>query len=135
MIIKLDELENKVRQGVYKLGYEGDDARIIAEVLMYAQMRGNNQGITIIATEPYNPSTTLIAAFMPDLIKAQEVVLELRKLSKIPCAIEVVDDDLLNFIDQQNPNQLREIIQPPFPKLVMLIEFDDASATIQKKDG
>lgn len=50
MIVKLSELEDKVNQGVSKLGYESDDARIIAEVLLYAQMRGNNQGITKIAT-------------------------------------------------------------------------------------
>lgn len=50
MIIKLSELEEKVAQGVHKLGYEGEDARIIAEVLLYAQKRGNNQGIVKIAT-------------------------------------------------------------------------------------
>lgn len=50
MIVKLSELEEKVNQGVEKLGYKGEDARIIAEVLLYAQMRGNNQGITKIAT-------------------------------------------------------------------------------------
>ncbi len=50
MIVKLSELEEKVNQGVEKLGYTGEDARIIAEVLLYAQMRGNNQGITKIAT-------------------------------------------------------------------------------------
>lgn len=87
----------------------------------------------VIATEPYNPSTTLIAAFVPDLTTAQELVLELRKLPKVPCAIEVVDDHLLNFVNEQNPNQLRGILQAPFPKLVMLIEFDDPSVKTQKK--
>ena len=50
MKVKLDELKEKVNQGVAKLGFEGEDARIIADVLLYAQMRGNNQGITKIAT-------------------------------------------------------------------------------------
>lgn len=50
MQIKLDELRDKVLKGVVKLGYKNEDAKIIAEVLMYAQMRGNNQGITKIAT-------------------------------------------------------------------------------------
>jgi L-2-hydroxycarboxylate dehydrogenase (NAD+) len=36
--------------GVKKLGYEGEDAQIIGDVLLYAQLRGNNQGITKIAT-------------------------------------------------------------------------------------
>lgn len=50
MIIKLDELKAKVNKGVAKLGYKDEDASIISDVLLYAQMRGNNQGITKIAT-------------------------------------------------------------------------------------
>ncbi len=50
MIVKVDELRSKVQAGVSKLGYQDEDARIITEVLMYAQLRGNNQGITKIAT-------------------------------------------------------------------------------------
>lgn len=50
MKIKLDELQAKVSQGVVKLGYEGEDAQAIIDTLLYAEMRGNNQGITKIAT-------------------------------------------------------------------------------------
>lgn len=50
MLVKLSELREKVDKGVAKLGYRDEDARIIADVLLYAQMRGNNQGITKIAT-------------------------------------------------------------------------------------
>lgn len=50
MKVRLTDLKAKVEQGVAKLGYKDEDARIIAEVLLYAQMRGNNQGITKIAT-------------------------------------------------------------------------------------
>lgn len=50
MKVKVTELNQKVLNGVKKLGYEGDDAQIIADVMLYAQMRGNNQGITKIAT-------------------------------------------------------------------------------------
>lgn len=50
MKVKVEDLESKVLAGVKKLGYEGTDARTISEVLLYAQMRGNNQGITKIAT-------------------------------------------------------------------------------------
>jgi FAD/FMN-containing dehydrogenase len=87
----------------------------------------------VIATEPYNPTSTLIAAYIQDLEQAREVVQELRKLSKMPCAIEVVDQNLLNFVHSQNPNQLKGVIEPPFPRLVMLIEFDDHGAKVQKK--
>jgi LDH2 family malate/lactate/ureidoglycolate dehydrogenase len=50
MRVPLGELHEQVSRGVEKLGYGGDDARIITEVLMYAQLRGNNQGIAKIAT-------------------------------------------------------------------------------------
>ncbi len=50
MKISVDELRSKVTLGVEKLGYSGDDATAIRDVLLYAEMRGNNQGITKIAT-------------------------------------------------------------------------------------
>lgn len=50
MNITIDELKSKVVAGVSKLGYENEDAQTIADVLLYAQLRGNNQGITKIAT-------------------------------------------------------------------------------------
>lgn len=87
----------------------------------------------VLATEPYNPATTLVAAYIDDLKQAAEVVVELRKFSKVPCAIEIVDQNLLNFLHQQNPNQLSEVIKPPYPKIVMLVEFDDPSVKTQSK--
>lgn len=90
---------------------------------------------TTIATEPYNPNSTLVAALLTDINQAQEIATSLRKNSKMPCSIEIVDEHLLNFIHQSNPNQLRGIIKPPFPKLYMLIEFDDASVKVQKKSA
>src|SRR5258708_36510987 len=50
MKVKVAELRDKVLAGVKKLGYLGDDAKVIADVLLYAQMGGNNPGITKIAT-------------------------------------------------------------------------------------
>ncbi len=50
MIVKVKDLQEKVLRGVTKLGYKNEDAQIISDVLLYAQMRGNNQGITKIAT-------------------------------------------------------------------------------------
>ncbi len=50
MLVKLEDLKNKVQTGVEKLGYKGEDATVITDVLLYAQLRGNNQGITKIAT-------------------------------------------------------------------------------------
>lgn len=84
-------------------------------------------------TEPYNPETTLIAAFFNDLDTAKEAVLELRKLPEMPSALEVVDDNLLNFIDKHNPNQLKGIVEKPFHKLIVLIEFDNLADRTRKK--
>jgi L-2-hydroxycarboxylate dehydrogenase (NAD+) len=50
MKIAVTELRDKVRAGVNTLGYEQQDAEIITDVLLYAQLRGNNQGITKIAS-------------------------------------------------------------------------------------
>ncbi len=59
MNVKVSELQDKVDAGITKLGYSGKDAEIIREVLMYAQLRGNNQGITKIATGGVPKATDL----------------------------------------------------------------------------
>lgn len=86
-----------------------------------------------LSTEIYNPATTLIAAFFDDLRVAEEAVLELRKLPEIPSAMELVDENLLKFLDEHNPNQLKGIVEKPFHKLIVLIEFDNANVRVQKK--
>lgn len=50
MKVQVNELRVKVNAGVKKLGYKDEDAQVIADTLLYAQLRGNNQGITKIAT-------------------------------------------------------------------------------------
>lgn len=84
-------------------------------------------------TEAYNDQSTLIAAFFDDIQVAEQVALELRGMSDGPSAIEVVDQNLLEFVDKQNPNALKNVIQKPFHKLVMLIEFDDNNDRQQKR--
>lgn len=84
-------------------------------------------------TVPHNPNTTLIAALIDDFGIAQELLLELRKLPELPSALEVVDNKLLEFVHQYNPNQLKGIIDPPFSKMVLLIEFDNQNERTQKR--
>lgn len=86
-----------------------------------------------LATEVHNPNATLIVAQFDDLQVAEQAVLELRDLPVMPSALEMVDENLLNFIHQSNPNQLKDVISPPFSKLVLLIEFDDPSERTQKR--
>lgn len=84
-------------------------------------------------TEPYNPDTTLLVAYFDDLENLQSAILELRDLDDLPSAIEMVDDQLLNVVDQLNVNQLKGVINKPFPRVVLLVECDDPSDRTQKK--
>jgi len=84
-------------------------------------------------TEVHNPNTTLIAAQFDDIGVASEVIQELRKLSDLPCAMEVVDGNLLEFVNKTNPNMLKGVINGPFPKMTMLVGFDNQSDRVQKR--
>lgn len=86
-----------------------------------------------LATAPHNPNTTLLAALVDDLDMAGEIVQALRKLPDMPSSIEVVDSHLLDFVQAHNPNQLKGIVTQPFPKLILLIEFDAVSERTQKR--
>lgn len=86
-----------------------------------------------LRTMPYNPQTTLLAAYFDDLNKAGEAVLHLAKLK--PSALEVVDEHLLKFLDTHQPQQLEGLVTKPFPKIVLLIEFDDESAATRKRQA
>ena len=87
----------------------------------------------VLDTESFNPETTLLVASFDDLQQAQAVVLELREFSDGPSAIEMVDGNLLALVESINPNQLKDVVDKPFPKLMMLVEFDDANERQQKK--
>lgn len=88
---------------------------------------------TTLLTEPHNPVTTLVMAFVDDLKVAQDIISELKKFSHIPAAIEMVDSHLLNFVQSHNPTLLKGIIDPPYHKLVLFIEFDNLNDRIQKR--
>lgn len=85
----------------------------------------------IVETESFNPRKTMLVALFDDIAKAGHAILELKKLE--PSAVELVDDNLLKFLESHNPNQLKDVISKPIPKLVLLIEFDDMINRQQKK--
>ena len=85
----------------------------------------------VIETETYNPKKTLLVSFFDDVAKAGHAIVALQKLA--PSAVELVDDNLLNFLETHNPNQLKDLIKKPIPKIVLLVEFDDISSRQQKK--
>jgi len=84
-----------------------------------------------LETESYNPKNTLLVGFFDDLSKAEMAIDKIRKLQ--PSAMEVVDDHLLDFIDKHNPNQLKDLVEKPYAKIVLLVEFDDNSHRSQTK--
>jgi len=84
-------------------------------------------------TEAYTPDSTLLVGHFDSIQAAQAAVTEFRKMPELPCAIEMVDDQLLDLVDKLNPNQLKEVIEKPFPRVVLLVEFDTANERTQKK--
>jgi len=86
-----------------------------------------------LTTRPYNPETSLFVTGFDSIEQAQTAVLELRALPEMPSAIEMVDHNLLRAVSKINPNQLKNVIDQPFPKIVLLVEFDGTNERNQKK--
>lgn len=86
----------------------------------------------VLKTAPHNQSTTLIMATFDSLQHLQDCVSELRDLPDRPSAIELVDGNLLEQVHALNPNQLAEVIKPPFPKAVLIVEFDNPERHLKK---
>jgi len=87
----------------------------------------------VLETETYNPETTLLVANFDELQHAQAAILALRELPETPSAIEMVDGNLLAQVERINPNLLKDIVEKPLPKLVLLVEFDNTKEHQQKK--
>lgn len=88
-----------------------------------------------LQTAPHNPSTTLIVAFIDDLKITQDLIAEIRKMSDGPSIMEMVDSNLLEFINKNHPTMLKGVLEPPFQKIALFIEFDNVSDRIQKKSA
>jgi LDH2 family malate/lactate/ureidoglycolate dehydrogenase len=65
MKISIKELEELTRRAVKNYGYSDKEVQVITDVLLYAQLRGNNQGVV-----------KLIAKGIPRDPKAGEIVIE-----------------------------------------------------------
>lgn len=82
-------------------------------------------------TAKYNPNTTLISAHFSDLKSASKAILKLVEMGV--SALEMVDKNLLQFVHDNNPEQLRDLVEEPFPEILLLVEFDDVNDRKQKK--
>lgn len=86
----------------------------------------------VLATESDSPTKTLFAGFFDNLQDAADAMLELRE-TDIPSALEMVDEQLLRLVEQLSPAQLKDVIDKPLPKIVLLVEYDNVNPRVQKK--
>ena len=86
----------------------------------------------VLKTEPHNPSTTMVMATFDSLQQLQDCVVELRDMPERPSMVELVDGNLLEQIQELNPNQLGESMKPPFPTALLIVEFDDNGKHLKK---
>ncbi|HIA91935.1 TPA: FAD-binding oxidoreductase [Candidatus Saccharibacteria bacterium] len=84
-----------------------------------------------LRTEAYTAQNTLIAAHFDSLESAGQAVAQLLPLG--PAALEFVDKFLLELVDEHNSKQLEGLVEKPFPKIVLLIEFDDNNESKRKR--
>lgn len=85
-----------------------------------------------LQTEVHNPATTLVLGTFDDLDQASLALNDIRDFNDSPSAIEMVDGNMLNLVNAENPNLLKGVVDKPFPKVLLLVEFDDSERT-QKK--
>jgi FAD/FMN-containing dehydrogenase len=86
-----------------------------------------------LTTVAENPETTLFVANFETVQAAVQAISELRALADKPSVIEMVDEQLLKLVDQLSPSQLKDVVNKPFPKVMLFVEFDSPHPRTQKK--
>jgi FAD/FMN-containing dehydrogenase len=87
----------------------------------------------VLETEVDTPDSTLFMATFDEVAKAAQAVQELRELPQLPSSLELVDHTLLDMVSQLNPAQLKGSVDKPYPKIVLLVEFDNPSERTRKR--
>lgn len=87
----------------------------------------------VLDTELHNTAATLFAARFDSIANMTQAIEGLRKLPSLPSSIEMVDDNLLKLVDELNTNQLKGVVNKPFPRMILLVEFDDINERTQKR--
>ncbi|MFI5240410.1 MAG: FAD-binding oxidoreductase [Candidatus Saccharimonadia bacterium] len=78
-----------------------------------------------LKTEQYNAKTTLVLGYFDSIRNATEAIIKLKRLN--PSVMESINDDLLKFVSSEYPGIYDNVISAPFPKIVLIVEFDDFS--------
>ncbi len=87
----------------------------------------------IVETEAHTPSTTLLVAGFDSIEAAAAAIVDIKHGSALPSALELVDQHLLEFVDSTNANYLKGVVDKPYSKITLLVEFDDTAARVQKR--
>lgn len=102
-----------------------------------AQLIVGSQGTLGVVTEiilrtiPVPQKTALLVGYFRDLHNSGEAVSQILHLN--PSALEVVDKNLLSMVKERKPEQLRGLLPPEMPAIVLLIEFDDDNDPTREK--
>lgn len=83
-------------------------------------------------SESFNPATSLIMAAFESSAQAQAAITDLRASGELPSMLEMVDGNLLAQTHAQNPNLLKDLMEPPFPAVVLFAEYDSSERTLKK---
>jgi FAD/FMN-containing dehydrogenase len=134
LLIDYKELLNKTKPALRKnaSGYDLWNIKDKKGNFDLTPLLVGSQGTLGIVTEAkltavnYNPVVSMLVGYFDDINKTHTAITNLRQLK--PSALELVDENLLNFVDANNPNQLKGLASKPFAKISLIIEFDDIAA-------
>jgi len=77
-----------------------------------------------LETVPIAQGPILVVAYFDSVNNLQQAIMEMRNLGdNMPSAVELVDCKLLEHVYKLNPNYINDVIKPPFPKFILLIEL------------
>ncbi|NCU40330.1 FAD-binding oxidoreductase [Candidatus Saccharibacteria bacterium] len=135
----LDEYYDKLRVTKDSIGYALADVRRRDGSIDLTPIFVGSQGTlgviseAILRAEPYNPKTELLVAAFESFDNITEVVTRLRNLG--PSMIDMVDDNFLEFIQQQQSVNLPENLKSPDykPSFLLFVEFDNPGKAKLKK--
>lgn len=133
------ELVSTIKKNVSKnsTGYDLADVKRPDGSFDLTPLIVGSQGTLGIVSEvtleivPNNMQRTLAVIGFDSIDGADKVVGDIKKLG--PAALEMVDKHLLEFINKHYPDQLKGLIESPFPEILLMVEFDDIGRTVQSK--
>jgi FAD/FMN-containing dehydrogenase len=133
------DLVSTIRKDVSKnsTGYDLVDVKRSDGTFDLTPLFVGSQGTLGIISEvtleivPNNMQRTLAVIGFDSIDSADKVVADIKKLG--PAALEMVDKHLLDFLSKHYPDQLKGLIEAPFPEILLMVEFDDIGRGVQAK--